>query len=175
MSRGPHAGSPVSGSREGRVEAGGLHSFGMTTPATGLVLTGGGARAAYQVGVLKAIARIRRHCDAPRANPFPVITGTSAGAINAVALACHADRFDLAVAGLVEVWRGFRSEQVYRADMKKLPDNGWSLYGLADSLRKQGKADEAQAVDAKFKEVWSKSDIKIKSSCLCKDGVTMAE
>jgi len=88
----------------------------MTFPATGLVLTGGGARAAYQVGVLKAVARIRRDCDAPRGNPFPVITGTSAGAINAAALACHADHFDLAVSGLVDVWRHFSAEQVYRAD-----------------------------------------------------------
>jgi NTE family protein len=85
-------------------------------PVTGLVLTGGGARAAYQVGVLKAVARIRRDCGAPRTNPFPVIAGTSAGAINATALACHADHFDLALAGLVDVWRDFRAEQVYRAD-----------------------------------------------------------
>ncbi len=83
---------------------------------TGLVLTGGGARAAYQVGVLKAIARIRREVGAPRLNPFGVITGTSAGAINAAALACHADRFDLAVAGVVQIWRHFSADQVYRAD-----------------------------------------------------------
>ena len=83
---------------------------------TGLVLTGGGARAAYQVGVLKAIARIRREVRAPRHNPFGVITGTSAGAINAAAIACHADRFDLAVAGIVSIWRHFSADQVYRAD-----------------------------------------------------------
>jgi NTE family protein len=86
----------------------------MTT--TGLILTGGGARAAYQVGVLKAVARIRRDCEAPRANPFPVIAGTSAGAVNAAALACHADHFDLAVAGLVDTWHAFTAEQIYRAD-----------------------------------------------------------
>jgi len=84
---------------------------------TGLVLTGGGARAAYQVGVLKAIARIRRECGAARGiNPFPVIAGTSAGAINAAALACRADHFDTAVRGLVEVWENFHTEQVYRSD-----------------------------------------------------------
>jgi NTE family protein len=83
---------------------------------TGLVLTGGGARAAYQVGVLKAIARIRREVGAPRHNPFGVIAGTSAGAINAAAIACHADRFDLAVAGVVNIWRRFSADQVYRAD-----------------------------------------------------------
>jgi NTE family protein len=83
---------------------------------TALVLMGGGARAAYQVGVLRALGRIRREVGAPRANPFPIIVGTSAGAINATALACHADRFDHAVAGVVEVWRHFTADQVYRAD-----------------------------------------------------------
>ena len=85
-------------------------------PTTGLILTGGGARAAYQVGVLDAIATIRRHSDAPPGNPFPVIAGTSAGAINSTALACRADDFDTAVGGLVHIWRNFRAEQVYRAD-----------------------------------------------------------
>lgn len=84
---------------------------------TGLVLTGGGARAAYQVGVLKAIAQIRRESgQGAGPNPFPVITGTSAGAINAAALACRADDFDAGVAGLCEVWENFRAEQVYRSD-----------------------------------------------------------
>jgi len=86
------------------------------TPVTGLILTGGGARAAYQVGVLDAVAHIRRNCDAPPGNPFQVIAGTSAGAINSTALACQADDFDTAVAGLVHVWRHFRAEQVYRSD-----------------------------------------------------------
>lgn len=90
----------------------------MSNPAalTGLILTGGGARAAYQVGVLKAIAQIRRDLGAPPVNPFPVIAGTSAGAINAAALACGADDFDAAVRGLAEVWENFQAEQVYRAD-----------------------------------------------------------
>jgi len=87
-----------------------------STGTTGLVLTGGGARAAYQVGVLQAVAQIRRECGVAGGNPFPVIAGTSAGAINAAALACRADRFDPAVAGLVEVWQNFRAEQVYRSD-----------------------------------------------------------
>jgi len=84
---------------------------------TGLILTGGGARAAYQVGVLKAVAQIRRDAAPWRKdNPFPVITGTSAGAINAAALASHCDDFDNAVALLCEVWENFRAEQVYRSD-----------------------------------------------------------
>lgn len=87
------------------------------TPITGLVLTGGGARAAYQVGVLKALAHLRRGSGADlRRNPFAVICGTSAGAINSAALACRADHFDLAVETLCDVWQHFRAEQVYRSD-----------------------------------------------------------
>ncbi|MBL8326584.1 MAG: patatin-like phospholipase family protein [Rubrivivax sp.] len=88
-------------------------------PLTGLVLSGGGARAAYQVGVLRALAKLRREVLGPRArmaNPFGVITGTSAGAINAAALAAHADRFEAAVEVIAKVWQNFSAEQVYRAD-----------------------------------------------------------
>lgn len=79
----------------------------------GLVLPGGGARGAYQVGVLKALAKMlpRR---AP--NPFSVVSGTSAGAINAVVLASRAKLFHVAVAEMDRVWRNFRCEQVYRSD-----------------------------------------------------------
>ena len=86
-------------------------------PPVGLLLTGGGARAAYQVGVLEAIADLRNACgagDGP--NPFPIITGTSAGAINAAALACGADNFDRAVRRIARVWRQFHASQVYGAD-----------------------------------------------------------
>ena len=89
------------------------------TPLTGLVLSGGGARAAYQVGVLRAIARLRREHASDsslRRNPFGVICGTSAGAINAAALACNADQFDASVEGVAQVWENFSAEQVYRAD-----------------------------------------------------------
>jgi NTE family protein len=85
-------------------------------PVTGLILTGGGARAAYQVGVLAAIAQLRRDAGATQSNPFPVISGTSAGAINAATLACHADDFDGAVDGLLHLWQGLHVEDVYRAD-----------------------------------------------------------
>ena len=85
-------------------------------PTTGLVLTGGGARAAYQVGVLKAVMQIRRESNAPPGNPFPVITGTSAGAINAAALACRSANMDEAVRVLAEVWENFHADQIYRAD-----------------------------------------------------------
>ncbi len=86
-------------------------------PINGLLLTGGGARAAYQVGVLEALADIRIACAVwSRENPFAVITGTSAGAINASALACGADDFDVAVRRMVNIWKNFHVGQVYRAD-----------------------------------------------------------
>ncbi|HAG95791.1 MAG: Patatin [Pseudomonadales bacterium] len=78
-----------------------------------LVLSGGGARAAYQVGVLKAIADIMPESTR---NPFGIISGTSAGAINAVALASHADNFRNAVYNIETVWKAFRPQQVYRSD-----------------------------------------------------------
>lgn len=87
-----------------------------SAPVTGLILTGGGARAAYQVGVLRALVHIRRGCLAPAGNPFPVIAGTSAGAINAAALAGDADDFERGVDKLVQIWEGFHADQVYRAD-----------------------------------------------------------
>ncbi len=78
-------------------------------------MTGGGARAAYQVGVLEAVADIRLACGAgAEPNPFPIITGTSAGAINASALACGSDNFDATVRLIAETWRGFHADQVYR-------------------------------------------------------------
>lgn len=88
-------------------------------PVTGLVLTGGGARAAYQVGVLAGIERIRIACGAsngPTGNPFAVMTGTSAGAINASALASYADEYPKAVERLYRTWRDFQAHHVYRAD-----------------------------------------------------------
>lgn len=85
-------------------------------PGTGLLLTGGGARAAYQVGVLQAISRMARSCQRNRQpSPFDVIVGTSAGAINATALACQADDFCLGVSHLTQVWRHFHAGQVYHA------------------------------------------------------------
>lgn len=88
---------------------------------TGLVLPGGGARAAYQVGALRAIADL---LPARSANPFPIVTGTSAGAVNATAIAVHADRFRVAVGNLERVWRNFQVEQVFRADTSSMLRSG---------------------------------------------------
>jgi NTE family protein len=107
---------------------------------TGLILTGGGARAAYQVGVLQAISQILWEAGwRPARNPFDIICGTSAGAINAVALACRADNFSEGVQKLLDVWENFTAEQVYRADSLGVLRSGarWlSLLSFGWLLRK---------------------------------------
>jgi len=80
---------------------------------TALVLGGGGARAAYQVGALLAI---RELLGGPTTNPFPILCGTSAGAVNAATLACHANNFSSAVEALADVWRNMHAGQIYRSD-----------------------------------------------------------
>lgn len=96
-------------------------------PSTGLMLTGGGARAGYQVGVLEAIADLRRACGADKdGNPFPIIGGTSAGALNAAAIACGSDDFDGTVRKLVHIWRDFHAQDVYRADSVSMLRSGAS-------------------------------------------------
>jgi len=80
---------------------------------TALLLTGGGARAAYQVGVLMAVKEVLGN---PKKNPFPIISGTSAGAINAAVLAMHADNFSAGVDKLYQVWSTFHPSYVYRSD-----------------------------------------------------------
>ncbi|SFL83840.1 patatin-like phospholipase family protein [Rugamonas rubra] len=107
---------------------------------TGLILTGGGARAAYQVGVLQAISEILWEAGWPPArNPFDIICGTSAGAINATALACRADNFGEGVQKLLDVWQHISVDQVYRADSLGVLRSGarWlSLLSFGWLLRK---------------------------------------
>jgi NTE family protein len=84
---------------------------------TALFLAGGGARAAYQVGVLQAIFSLLSESGWPaERNPFAIVCGTSAGAINATAFASRADNFEESVTHLLNVWRNLNVEQVYRAD-----------------------------------------------------------
>ena len=69
---------------------------------------------------------------------------------------------------LMKQQRFAEAEQVYRDDLARLPENGWSLLGLAESLRKQKKnADEIAQTQAKFEKVWAKADLTITTSCLC--------
>ncbi len=101
---------------------------------TGLILSGGGARAAYQAGALRGIAHILGRLQA---SPFPVISGTSAGAINAATLAVHADDFRRGVARLLRWWRSVATASVYRSDMRSLAGMGVRFMGsLAGSTRR---------------------------------------
>jgi NTE family protein len=90
-------------------------------PRAGLVLTGGGARAAYQVGVLKAVRDLLGN---PTRNPFPILCGTSAGAINAACLAASADDFTAGVAKLLAFWQGMHCEHIYRTDAWSIMKSG---------------------------------------------------
>ena len=89
-----------------------------------LVLTGGGARAAYQVGVLKGIASIL-----PRSvyNPFPIICGTSAGAINALSIAGRAGPFRLRSKKLETIWHNLRASDIYRTDFWGVSANAFHV------------------------------------------------
>lgn len=80
----------------------------------GLILSGGGARAAYQVGVLMGIAEL---VVEGHKNPFPILCGTSAGAINAAALAAHSDDFSAAVRKLENAWRTITPSHVFHTNM----------------------------------------------------------
>ena len=86
------------------------------------------ARAAYQAGVLAAI---RDMLPDATVNPFPILCGTSAGAINAATLACQADNFRAAVESLNDVWRNMRARDVYRADTLGVAASGGALAGIA--------------------------------------------
>lgn len=110
---------------------------------TGLVLSGGGARAAYQVGVLHQLARWfeqenRREYDFP----FKILCGTSAGAINAAALACAGRNFYQSTDRMLKVWENFSSDQVFRADSLGIIRTGarWlSALSIGWMLRKRPK------------------------------------
>jgi NTE family protein len=94
------------------------------TPRIALLLPGGGARSAWQVGVLRAIAS----WYPPGSElPFPVVCGTSAGAINAAVLAAGAADFGQAGAALARVWGGFRTGQVFRAGTRDMLRSGLRL------------------------------------------------
>lgn len=92
---------------------------------TGLILSGGGARAAYQVGVLDAVSTILGEAGwSSKQNPFDIICGTSAGAINATAIACHADNFGAGVQKILDIWQHMEVEKVYRADSLSMISSG---------------------------------------------------
>lgn len=86
----------------------------------GLVLSGGGARGAYQVGAMRGLQEI----VGTKASPFNVLTGLSAGAINCAALAAEADDFSEAIRHLTETWLSLTPETVYRSDVPRLATVG---------------------------------------------------
>ncbi len=74
-------------------------------------------------------------------------------------------------AALMQRLRFEEAEVVYREDLARIPDNGWSLFGLAQALRMQDKnRDEAAALEERFRQVWSKADVTLTSSCFCQPG-----
>ncbi len=93
--------------------------------STALVLSGGGARGAYQAGVIKALSEIANANKI--ANTLPIITGTSAGAINATFLAAHADDFKAAGEKICRIWSTLQSHQVIRTDTLSLTRIGFRL------------------------------------------------
>lgn len=111
----------------------------------GLILTGGGARAAYQVGVLKAIAEMlprRAH------NPFSIICGTSAGALNAAVLSVNMRSFRKGVRHLDRIWKNFHADQVYRTDLMGVFNNTvYWLAGLILSVFGVNKLDQVSLLD----------------------------
>ncbi len=97
-----------------------------------LVLSGGGARGAYQVGVLKAVAEILKPTsDDP---PFKILSGSSAGAINTAKLATGSQNFSTATDDLIQLWSNIKSEQVFKTDLLSL--NKFGLSALLSTTKK---------------------------------------
>jgi NTE family protein len=116
-------------------------------PRTALVLSGGGARGAYQVGVLRGL--VEQGFLPPGRAGFQIFVGSSAGAINAAALAAHADDFDRGLTRLQRVWAEIRPEQVFRTDVRSLGRIGarwaWDLSfgGITGRVRPKSLLDTA--------------------------------
>lgn len=102
----------------------------------GLVLTGGGARAAFQVGVVRALYEILEK----NSGAFQVITGNSAGAINATYLAGHAENWNIATQNLVELWSKLHPQNIYDLRARKITDLGskWLTGAIFGGLKPGG-------------------------------------
>ena len=104
--------------------------------SAGLILSGGGARAAYQAGVLKAVNDI---LGQPKRSPFSIVTGTSAGAINAAAVASNNHQFDSGAQRLEEIWSNFSPDQVYKTGLGTLSKNAlrwvWNIFRSTQNLK----------------------------------------
>ncbi|AOS97685.1 Patatin-like phospholipase [Microbulbifer aggregans] len=104
----------------------------LTHQSSALVLSGGGARAAYQAGVLKALAELTPESNP---NPFQIICGTSAGAVNALLLASHPGSFREAVDTLCNLWLDLTVDSIYRSSWRSLLGN---IFTITGSLFHQG-------------------------------------
>lgn len=104
--------------------------------SAGLILSGGGARAAYQAGVIKAVNDI---LGQPKRSPFSIVTGTSAGAINAAAVASNNHQFDYGAQRLEEIWSNFSPDQVYKTGLGTLSKNAlrwvWNIFRSTQNLK----------------------------------------
>lgn len=122
-------------------------------PTIGLILSGGGARASYQVGALGEIAKIRKERRpglAGSPSPFKVVCGTSAGAINGAALATRSDDFDKAVFELESMWSKMHAGDVYLADSWGVARSGakWlSLFSIGWAFAKWRKGAPRSLLD----------------------------
>ncbi|MBD3652816.1 patatin-like phospholipase family protein [Kangiella sp.] len=103
----------------------------------GLILSGGGSRAAYQVGVLKAVTEI---LEQPEQSPFRIVSGTSAGAINSCAVAEHSHRFAEGIRRLEQIWVNLTPDQVYHTKLTQLLGNAgrwlWNILRPASQIKK---------------------------------------
>ncbi len=72
---------------------------------------------------------------------------------------------------LLRAGRYAEAEQVYREDLIRYPENGWSLYGLGRALHLEGKHDEAADAEARYRKIWAHADVKLGSTCFCQPGV----
>lgn len=108
----------------------------MTQAKIALSMSGGGARAAYQVGLLRHIAR-----EHPEFYPS-IITGVSAGAVNAVHIASHSGDFRAAVHDLYQLWKDLRMENVFHADSAHMLKSflRWGMHFLLGGTRFAPKA-----------------------------------
>ena len=102
----------------------------------GIVLTGGGARAAYQVGVLRGLYEIMRKDK----DLFQIVTGNSAGAINAIYLAAHAHDWDVATAQLWDLWKDLRPQDIFELDALSISKIGsrWLSGAMLGGLKPNG-------------------------------------
>lgn len=120
-------------------------------PTNALILSGGGARAAYQAGVLLGVSDILPQLK----NPFPIISGTSAGAINAAALAAHPGTFNRSAHDLANTWHNLEVERVFRTEWHRLVWGGTRVLSSLAHERFRGRRPVALLDNSPLRELLS--------------------